>query len=316
MLRTRWAAVGAVIAICLGAGGLTLSHAALGPTEARRATSFVPIAPVRLLDTRSGAPLAAGGTHTLTIGGTPSVPAYARAAVLNVTVDQTTADSYLTVWPADKPRPTASNLNWKAGVTIPNLVTVALSADGRASFYNEFGTTHLIVDAVGYYVAAGLKTVDLTGAIHGEDGTVFESGFEKGFILPNTGLPSLSVPFVLPPDYTPGTPLTIEVMVHMSDPAATACNLNLRPNFVSHGRVGVPHSGVTQSGLEPVSGSTVVAVPSNTEIAIARFIAGPTDPAVPLEPGDKYHFGFFRETRADDTCVDALYLDSIVVKYE
>ena len=60
------------------------------------------------------------------------MPADANTVVLNVTVTDPTAGSYLTVWPQGSARPTASSVNWVAGQTIPNTVTVGLNpAAGR-----------------------------------------------------------------------------------------------------------------------------------------------------------------------------------------
>ena len=66
--------------------------------------------PARLLDTRSGGPLVAGGTRVVGVAGS-LVPLGAAAAVLNVVATQTAAPGYVTVWPAGQPRPLASNVN-------------------------------------------------------------------------------------------------------------------------------------------------------------------------------------------------------------
>ena len=58
--RSRWAAIGAAVAVSLGTGGLLTASATV--SEGERAI-FVPITPCRLLDTRPGAaglPLAQG----------------------------------------------------------------------------------------------------------------------------------------------------------------------------------------------------------------------------------------------------------------
>ena len=47
--------------------------------------------------------------------------------------------------------PTASSLNYIAGLTVANLVIVKLGADGGVNLANAFGTTHLIADVVGYF---------------------------------------------------------------------------------------------------------------------------------------------------------------------
>ena len=142
--RARWSAIGAAVAVSIGAGGLITFASASGGT----ASVFTPITPCRLLDTRADGP-AVGATppratplgqgETLTIpargsfGLCNSLSAAATGAVLNVTVVNPTAGSYLTVWPADKPKPLASSLNWTAGQSAtPNQVTTALDPSGHA----------------------------------------------------------------------------------------------------------------------------------------------------------------------------------------
>ena len=79
---------------------------------------FHPLAPVRILDSRRhrrySSPWGPWSTRSVTVAGVGGVPADAKAVVLNVTVTDTTSSSYLTVWPAGQPQPTASNLNWPA----------------------------------------------------------------------------------------------------------------------------------------------------------------------------------------------------------
>jgi hypothetical protein len=79
----------------------------------------------------------------------------ATGAVLNVTTVNSTTGSFLTVWPADKQRPLASNLNWMAhqGAT-PNQVTTGLDADGQLNLFNATGTVDVIIDVVGMYEPA------------------------------------------------------------------------------------------------------------------------------------------------------------------
>ena len=68
-----------------------------------------------------------------------------------MTVTGATADSHLTVWPAGVGKPVASNLNWKAGQTVPNLVVVKVGQNGGVSFFNNSGNVHVIADVVGWY---------------------------------------------------------------------------------------------------------------------------------------------------------------------
>jgi hypothetical protein len=74
------------------------------------------------------------------------------AIVANVTVTEPTESSYLTVYP-DGPRPLASNLNYLPGQTVPNLAVIPLSSAGKIDFFNRFGSTHVILDLVGWFGA-------------------------------------------------------------------------------------------------------------------------------------------------------------------
>jgi outer membrane protein assembly factor BamB len=120
-------------------------------------SAFVPVVPARVLDTRAGVgattgKLGAAGTLALHMVGAGGVPATgASAVVLNVTATQPTAESFLTAWPAGQPLPLASNLNYVAGQTVPNLVTVKVGVGGVVDLYNNLGSTHVVADVAGWY---------------------------------------------------------------------------------------------------------------------------------------------------------------------
>jgi hypothetical protein len=129
--------------------------------------------PHRLLDTRDGTggtsgPVGAGVAIPLQVAGDPPVPGTAFAAVMNVTVTQPTAPSFLTVWPDGITRPLASNLNYVAGLTVPNLVVVPIGGDGKVDFYNNQGSTHVIADVVGWFVGpnAPLASIKFNAPAH------------------------------------------------------------------------------------------------------------------------------------------------------
>lgn len=63
------------------------------------------------------------------------------AVALKVTVTNPTGPSLLTVWPAGSARPLASNLNFTARQTVPNMVIAKVGDDGQVSFYNDSGLT-------------------------------------------------------------------------------------------------------------------------------------------------------------------------------
>ncbi|MFP5489253.1 MAG: hypothetical protein ACLGHQ_13215, partial [Acidimicrobiia bacterium] len=188
LFRTRWAAVGAAVAVTLGAGGVSLTQAAIsdGPKPI-----FVALdAPCRLVDTRPAGnvgpkdtTLVAGESNAYEIqvtGGSGrcvdelEVPAGATGVALNVTSvprsAPVTGRSYFTVYPADAARPGTSNLNFLADdPPVPNKVDVGLSPDGRIKIFNNEGEADVVVDVFGYYVDhahTGADIVDgsLTGA--------------------------------------------------------------------------------------------------------------------------------------------------------
>ncbi|GIL35725.1 hypothetical protein PDTK01_18000 [Phycicoccus sp. DTK01] len=111
----------------------------------------------RVMDTRKGlgvrkGAVGPGGTVTLKVAGRGVVPASGTAAaVLNLTVTGTTRAGHVTAYPAGSTRPTASNINFPAGWTGANLVTVPIGSNGSVSFFNNAGSAHLVADLVGIY---------------------------------------------------------------------------------------------------------------------------------------------------------------------
>jgi hypothetical protein len=117
--------------------------------------AFSSVTPSRILDTRTtGGKLTSAETRDLQVLGQGGVPASnISAVVLNVTVTETTAGGYLTLYPSGTSRPLASNLNWDAGRTIPNLVVVKVGTGGKVSiFQSGVGTAQVVVDVAGYYL--------------------------------------------------------------------------------------------------------------------------------------------------------------------
>ncbi|MFE1380251.1 hypothetical protein ACFW6S_15045 [Streptomyces sp. NPDC058740] len=120
--------------------------------------TYKPLSPTRLMDTRSGLGVAQGkvgpgGTVTLPVEGIAGVPAAGvRAVVLNVTATAPTAGGFVSVHPDGTTRTSASNLNFTAGQTIPNLVVVPV-VNGKVSFYNKAGSVDLLADVAGYYTS-------------------------------------------------------------------------------------------------------------------------------------------------------------------
>jgi len=125
-------------------------------SAAASGTQFQGILPLRIVDSRAGtgspgAPLGPGGSRPFTVAGANGIPSSATAVVANITVTNTTGASYLTAWPDGDSRPNASDLNWVAGRTVPNLVVVKLGPNGKLDVFNAAGSTDVILDVVGYY---------------------------------------------------------------------------------------------------------------------------------------------------------------------
>jgi hypothetical protein len=166
LTRSRWAAIGAAVAVTLGAGGLISVNAA------NDTSSLVPITPARILDTRSGDRVGsldtagASDPYRLKVVGTDGIPTSGVTAVsLNVTaVDTRTNDygGYVSVYPCaavSSAKPDVSNMNFGPGQTIANAVTVPVSPDGHICLY-VYGTAHLLVDVNGYYTQASSGTIN------------------------------------------------------------------------------------------------------------------------------------------------------------
>jgi hypothetical protein len=236
---------------------------------------FTPLVPTRILDTRTslgGHPgkLGPGQSLSQQITGQGGVPAHGvGSVVVNVSVTEPTAPSHLTVWPSGNPMPLSSNLNYVPGQTVPNLVTVGLGADGAVLVYNNAGSTHVIVDVVGYYAGA---TGNLGSRFRGLDPTrLFDTRNGSG------GVPDASL--------TSGQILAFEVT----------------------GKGGVPATGVTSVVMnvtvtEPTSSGFVTVYPDGGATPTAsnlNFVAGLTAPnlVVVKVPAsgvvDFYHFSNF-----------------------
>jgi hypothetical protein len=127
------------------------------------ATTFHPIDPVRILDTRSANGLIGRFySHTprrfqVTTRG--NVPSGAVAVTGILTTTASTAQGYLTLGPVFTGAPSSSTLNFPAADNRSNNVAVALDSAGMLSLvYVGSGSTQAIFDVTGYF------TADDTGA--------------------------------------------------------------------------------------------------------------------------------------------------------
>jgi hypothetical protein len=160
------------------------------------ASTFTPITPCRLADTRPApdlvgsrsAPVGAGETVTFAVWGTNgncTIPSTATGVAMNATAVAPSAAGFVTIFPADAALPTTSNLNFVAGSPpTPNQVTVGLSTTGAIKAFNKFGSVALIIDIVGYYSAATTGPAGPAGAT-GATGATGARGFSAWDVIPS-----------------------------------------------------------------------------------------------------------------------------------
>ena len=146
----------------LGASLFVLVPAAAVHAAPPGASSYTPVSPSRILDTRIGLGFArrvnAGETFTLPL---PAVPAGASAVVLNLTVTAPAGGGFVTIYPTGTVRPNASSINVDTvGQTIANLVTVITGAGGAVDIFSE-SAADLVADVQGYYTLANTAQAGL-----------------------------------------------------------------------------------------------------------------------------------------------------------
>jgi hypothetical protein len=111
---------------------------------------FLDEAPFRVFDTRepAGSPrLDAGVEYSLT-----TRDPYIKAVAWNVTVTDSVAAGYLTLYPCLSGTPKASNLNYVRNDTVPNFAIVSIDSNTEICFISQ-QSTHLIADEAGIFVS-------------------------------------------------------------------------------------------------------------------------------------------------------------------
>jgi hypothetical protein len=150
----------------VGAGGqITLVNTSAGSVQliadvsayfraASGPGAFKALAPLRMLDTRSSTgAVAPNGAVSVKVRGVAGIPAGASAVVMNLTVTEPRSFGFLTAYASGTGKPNASNVNYSAGQTVPNLVVVPVGADGNVTVFNSSaGSAHVVADVSGYFL--------------------------------------------------------------------------------------------------------------------------------------------------------------------
>jgi spore germination protein YaaH len=130
-------------------------------------TTYHPLTPVRLLDTRKGSgstgKLKANVPRTFQVAGLDGVDASATAVTGTVTVTNATNSWALYIGPYPLAKPTSATIDFKKGATVANGITLGLGLTGSlsATYMSSSGNTaDLVFDLTGYF------TPDGTGATY------------------------------------------------------------------------------------------------------------------------------------------------------
>jgi hypothetical protein len=161
--RSRVIAALAVAGLLLGTNAASATPA--GSASDSPALTFHTIAPVRILDTRTGTE----GAYTALLVSqgvsvtVPGLPGDATAVAINVTAVNGTRPSYLTVYAKGARVPATSTVNWNDSRAVANSAVVALSAGHAITVRNNVGAVDVIVDLAGYYTPASSGSVGPAG---------------------------------------------------------------------------------------------------------------------------------------------------------
>ena len=161
--------------------------------------SFVPLAPARLLDTRTrrGAAIGPGHRIELDVTGRGGVPANGVGTVyLNVTATRATKRTHLTVWPGGTTLPPSSSLNLPPRTTRAAQVVAGVGARGTVAIRNNTGTTDVVVDVVGYSLRAGTATASVLAPVSGQ--RIYDSRLAGGPLRPDEDRTIALPPVTLP----------------------------------------------------------------------------------------------------------------------
>lgn len=124
-------------------------------------SDYTSVQPQRLIDTRLGLPLAAGGELAVPVAGRAGVPPTASAVAVNVTATEPQGAGYLTVYPCGEAAPLASNVNYLANENAPNLAIAKVGAGGSVCI-TSYATSDVLVDVFGWFGAGSYTPLSPT----------------------------------------------------------------------------------------------------------------------------------------------------------
>lgn len=297
-------------------------------------TRFYTVNPCRAVDTRlapgpmAGPSLVGGQARSFALTGACNTPPTASAMAVNVTVVSPTADGYLSLAPAGTPAGATSTLNYRAGQIRANNAIAATSPAGLSLFCGQAsGTTHVLVDVVGYFddpahnqpprVNAGSpQAIPLAGTAHlagtaTDDGLPAPSALTYAWSLASgPAAPSFTAPTALATDVTFPQAGSYLLRLSASDGALTGW-ADVRVDVVGPSGPAtlyianlVPETGVVSSG----SGTSTLLLAGNESSAVIRISFGNlTTPMTgmhvhgPADPGQSGQILFDLDSQAPES---------------
>jgi len=237
-------------------------------------TSYVPVDPVRVLDTRTGF----GGQRTvighsfptISLDGTPGLPNnFSGVAVFNIATTNTRSAGYLSVADDTRNVPTTSVSNWAKGQTVSNLV-LARALGGEVWLYNGgAGDADFVVDLVGYYAYWGV----------GPNGAYYLPAQPARLLDTRSG-----------PQLAPGQTITAHVPTSAANTVAAELNLTATGATGGGYLIVYPHghnrptaSSINFTANTSVANATIMRLGSNNSIDIYNGGSHPVDVLVDLE---------------------------------
>jgi len=152
--------VAALVTSPLGTGGAVQLHVSQGSVGfvadvlgyyTSSGSRYIPLTPRRILDTRTGTPVTGGADRTVTVAGYNGVPVGATAVIVNTTGVGASQPLNLEIYPTgNPPSPRTSTVSLQDGYPVPDLVVMRLGTGGAINLSASSGSTHVVLDVVGY----------------------------------------------------------------------------------------------------------------------------------------------------------------------
>jgi alpha-tubulin suppressor-like RCC1 family protein len=250
-------------------------------------------------------PVAAGQTLRIPVTGRGGVPdSGVEVVALAVVATGATATTSLTVHPTGEPPPKTWDLTLGEGQTAQNLVFAEIGNDGSVSVTNADGSTHVIVDAVGWFPTAGgytplaARLADTRPEGQSLDGNARTVG-------PVTAGAALRVPVAGRagiPHSGVGSVAVALTATNATAPTTVTVRPDGEPRPTAHGLTIAPGRAVTNTIItQPGADGTITIESAEGSVDVVVDIAGwfpPTDGYTPLTPAR------LADTRPRGTTVD------------